>query len=380
MNEKLHRLFERVKTESGFLTVSEAQTSQGIVLPILNALEWDVFNTNEVTPEYSVGGKRVEFALRIQSHNKVFLEIKKTSENLDNHQEQLVYYAFQQGVRLAILTNGITWQFYLPLEEGSWEQRRFFTIDLLAQGTADSIEKFEKLLLRSGIESGTAYESAKHLFEGRQRNKIVKESLPKAWWKLVSEPDEMLVELVNDTLEKICGYKAETNVISDFLKNGKAVPLGTSPISRGASTPKVIQTPVAAVVSVAEPHSIKLDADKLEDLLHTKVIEARLGDEVLPNTWRGILHAGMVKALGKGFTVGDLQSKLRVNFNKGNHTNQGFGPIEGTNFSWQNQDANKSAFNVVKVARILNCELLVLFEWREKGKYPHARGLIHVKA
>lgn len=148
MNENLSALFNRIKADINLLTVSEAQTSQGIVLPTLHNLSWDVFNTTEVTPEYSVAGRRVDYALRIQSVNKVFLEIKRTSENLDNHQEQLVYYAFQQGVKLAILTNGITWQFYLPLEEGGWEQRRFFTIDLLEQSIDDAVEKFESLLAR----------------------------------------------------------------------------------------------------------------------------------------------------------------------------------------------------------------------------------------
>lgn len=218
MNEKLSLLFNRIKADSNFLTVSEAQTSQGIVLPILNHLSWDVFDTTEVTPEYSVSGGRVDFALRIQSVNKVFLEIKKTSENLENRQQQLVYYAFQQGVKLAILTNGITWQFYLPLEEGNWEQRRFFTIDLMEQAIDDAIEKFESLLSRKNIESGNAYQKAKSLYEGRQKNKIIKENLPKAWQKLISEPDEMLVELLNETLEKVCGYKAEESQIIDFLQ------------------------------------------------------------------------------------------------------------------------------------------------------------------
>lgn len=218
MNEKLTALFNRIKSDSNLLTVSEAQTSQGIVLPILNNLGWDVFDTREVTPEYSMSGGRVDFALRIQEINKVFLEIKKTSENLENHQQQLVYYAFQQGVKLAILTNGITWQFYLPLEEGNWEQRRFFTIDLMEQSIEDAVEKFESLLSRKNIESGTAYQNAKSLYEGRQKNKIIKENLPKAWQKLISEPDEMLIELLNETLEKICGYKAESYQLTDFLQ------------------------------------------------------------------------------------------------------------------------------------------------------------------
>ncbi|MCB1025327.1 MAG: restriction endonuclease subunit R, partial [Acidobacteria bacterium] len=138
MNEKLATLFNKIRTDGGLLTVSEAQTSQGIVLPILHNLGWNIFDTSEVVPEYSVGGKRVDFALQIDTADKVFLEIKKTSEDLEKHQEQLVYYSFQQGVRLAILTNGVTWWFYLPLEEGSWEHRKFFTIDLMEQAIEDA--------------------------------------------------------------------------------------------------------------------------------------------------------------------------------------------------------------------------------------------------
>ncbi len=73
----------------------------------------------------------------------------------------MVYYSFQQGVKLAILTNGVTWWFYLPSEEGGWEQRKFFTVDLLEQSIEDAAEKFESLLTRNSIETGIAYQNAK---------------------------------------------------------------------------------------------------------------------------------------------------------------------------------------------------------------------------
>jgi hypothetical protein len=378
MNEKLSTLFNRIKADSNLLTVSEAQTSQGIVLPILNNLGWDVFNTSEVTPEYSVGGRRVDFALRIQSINKVFLEIKKTSENLDNHQEQLVYYAFQQGVKLAILTNGITWQFYLPLQEGSWEQRRFFTIDLMEQSLDDAIEKFESLLSRKNIDSGNAYQNAKSLYEGRQKNKIIKENLPKAWQKLISEPDEMLVELLNETLEKISGYKAENNQITDFLQN-------TFPnfsIGTFSSTNNITVSKENLIRELEFPTSqnlINLNTDKIENLLHTRIIQAKFANQISPNNWRSVLDTGLKIAFGKGFSVENLQDKLNINFKEGIYTLQGFSPIEGVNYSWQNQDANKTAKNAVNLAKLLNCEIYVLFEWREKGKFPLKQGLVHWK-
>jgi predicted type IV restriction endonuclease len=304
MNDKLSALFNRIKADSNLLTVSEAQTSQGIVLPILNNLGWDVFDTSEVTPEYSVSGGRVDFALRIQAVNKVFLEIKKTSENLENHQQQLVYYAFQQGVKLAILTNGITWQFYLPLEEGSWEQRRFFTIDLVEQAMDDAIEKFEVLLSRNNIESGNSYQEAKSFYEGRQKNKIIKENLPKAWQKLISEPDDMLVELVNETLEKLCGYKSEKMQIVDFLKHKSAN------FDNGKRNTKMQNSPIIQLNSQER----KARWTKAETVTFLNITERTIDRWTNKNSEEGRLLAlrlGKRGGKGTGFHVSFDEQKVR---------------------------------------------------------------------
>ncbi|MBS1794922.1 MAG: restriction endonuclease subunit R [Acidobacteria bacterium] len=383
MNEKLSELFNRIKSDGNLLTVNEAQTSQGIVLPILHNLGWNVFDTTEVTPEYAVSGGRVDFALRIQAVNKVFLEIKKTSENLDNHQQQLVYYAFQQGVKLAILTNGITWQFYLPLEEGSWEQRRFFTIDLMQQTIEDAIEKFEVLLSRNSVESGNAYQSAKSLFEGRQKNKIIRENLPKAWQKLISEPDEMLVELLNETLEKMCGYQAENKQITEFLQGlFPDVPVGVpvlkkKDIAAESSSLKSGKKLQKSSDTQNDQTALKLDPENIENLAFTKVIEARFGISTAENSWRDLLDVGLRTALKKGLSISEIKDLLSLNIKEGIHKTQGFCPIKGEKCSRQYQDANKTMINAVKLAKSLKCEIYVLFEWQAKGKFPMQKGLIH---
>lgn len=380
MNKELSELLERIKTNRDLLTANEAQTSQGIVLPLLNKLGWNVFDTSEVSPEFKIGNMRVDFALRLNQQNKVFLEIKKTSENLDNHQEQLVYYAFQQGVKLAILTNGITWQFYLPLEEGSWEQRRFFTIDLLAQADTDSGRRFDELLLKESIENGTAYNNARTLYEGRQKNKVIKETLPAAWKKLIDEPDGMLVELLNETLEKISGYKADDATVVEFLRKhtNSANTFGQQTMSApSASTPRSPRIrPSIEVPLEKDSDVVVIDPDSPDDILHTRVTKARLNRVELPRNWRNALHQGMLIALGKGHDIPSLNNVLRVNFKKGQHTEHGFGPIEGTNYSWQNQDANKTLANIIRLARFLKAELEVEFEWREKGKFPGKKGVV----
>ena len=74
-----------------------------------------------------------------------------------------------------------------------------------------------------------------------------------------------------------------------------------------------------------------------------------------------------------------MQQKLNINIKEGIHNLQGFSPIEGLNYSWQNQDANYSAKNTIILAKLLNHEIYILFEWREKGRYPFKQGLISWK-
>jgi hypothetical protein len=45
----------------------------------------------------------------------------------------------------------------------------------------------------------------------------LKETVPKAWNKIIAEPDGLLIELISETTEKLCGFKAESQLIEDFL-------------------------------------------------------------------------------------------------------------------------------------------------------------------
>ena len=77
------------------ISFDEAATKQVVVLRVLSLLGWDTFNIDEITPEYSVGGKRVDYSLRISNMNRVFIEVKRIGEDLEVHQEQLLNYAFK---------------------------------------------------------------------------------------------------------------------------------------------------------------------------------------------------------------------------------------------------------------------------------------------
>lgn len=244
MNQKLSEFIEYLRNQERTSSLDEAAVKQAVVLRLLHVVGWDIFNIDEIVPEYASAGKRVDFALRIRGKPKVFLEVKRGNEDLQQHQEQLLSYCFQEGVSIGILTNGATWEFYLPLQEGGWEQRRFYTIDILQQEPGDIASKLISFLSRENVASGKAIDNAEQMYKGTQRQNILKETLPKAWAKIITEPDELLVDLLSETTEKICGYRPETEGVKDFLKQVPANHgIGPTPLIREKNKKKEKGTP-----------------------------------------------------------------------------------------------------------------------------------------
>ena len=135
---------------------NEQAISQGIVLSVLRDLGWDTSDTRIVWPEYSTGEGRVDFALCESSAKpKVFIEVKQPGHAEDGVQQALLY-AFQTGVRFIVLTDGKTWSFYLPAEEGNYEERRVFKLDLFERSTGESAAVLQRYLEQSRVASGEA--------------------------------------------------------------------------------------------------------------------------------------------------------------------------------------------------------------------------------
>lgn len=157
--------------------VNEATTQQYVVLPILRALGWDDANlaSMEILPEYTIGNRRVDYALRVRNAQNpvVFIECKRWDTPLSGtHETQIISYAFNSGVPIAVLTNGRMWEFYLPWVEGtSVSERIFCTIDIEEQDVP--VSDLEKYLSKSNVASGQAREYAQNTWQTQRRQEEI---------------------------------------------------------------------------------------------------------------------------------------------------------------------------------------------------------------
>jgi len=207
----------RNKLKEGKLYNNESSISQGIVLPVLNALNWPIFDTNIVVPEYSVERRRVDFALcTLPREPKVFIEVKNIglAEGADR---QLFEYAFHKGIPLAILTDGKEWHFFLPSGEGDYTQRRIYKLDLIERDSEASAHYLSRYLEYEKIMSGEAIDHAKRDYKNVAQKRKVEQVLPAAWNRLLQEKDEIILELLSEKTEDLCGYKPDYDMCSNFL-------------------------------------------------------------------------------------------------------------------------------------------------------------------
>ncbi len=133
------------------LTEEAAKTA--LVMPFLQSLGYDVFNPGEVVPEFTadVGtkkGEKVDYAICNAGKVTILIECKPSSAELNiNHAAQLFRYFSVTDARLAVLTNGVNYQFYSDVEKpNKMDDRPFFTFSMDAIKPTDikTLEKFAK--------------------------------------------------------------------------------------------------------------------------------------------------------------------------------------------------------------------------------------------
>lgn len=255
LREHIERVRDRLR--SGEFQ-SEAAISQGIVLPTLQELEWPVFNISVVTPEYSVGGGRVDYGLcHPENRPAVFVEVKQPGK-ADGADRQLFEYAFHLGVPMAVLTTGQEWSVYLPGEQGAYDERRVYKLDLLERDLDECIDVLERYLQYGRVCNKEALKAARDDYRNVARIREIKETIPKAWENMLHEPDSLLLETLAEKVEDICGFKPTLEQCEAFLQStptGRPVPAGQPTRSRTLSP-----TPTARRRNRTQPAPVETPA------------------------------------------------------------------------------------------------------------------------
>ena len=149
--------------------------------------------------------------------NLVLIEVKRAGTDLNEHQEQLLRYAFDENVPLAALTNGLVWRLYLPRAPGNWEQRQFLRIDFREQHAGDAASALHRFLNRDGLVDGSALHQAQREFESQERDRRVRAALREAWVQVVGDPQGLLRDLLAESVQEITGYVPDPDTLTEFL-------------------------------------------------------------------------------------------------------------------------------------------------------------------
>ena len=241
MKKQIVSFIEELKSNKKLSTFDEASTKQAVVLRLLSFLGWDIFNVDEVYPDYSVNSFSVSYALRVKNASKIFIEVKRINEKLDNYQKALLSFAARESVDIAILTNGILWWFYLPKSSGNSQEKWFYSADLLKQKEDAIALHMLDLLTKNKVAKGQALKAATALNQNKNQ-KMASDVIPEAWNRIISQPNMIFVELLRESTEKICGCEVEAKLIERFLEKhlDKWLITNRAP-SSSAPPPKVIE-------------------------------------------------------------------------------------------------------------------------------------------
>lgn len=134
--ERAQALALKIRKHKASIETEEA-TKNAFVMPFISTvLGYDVFNPAEVIPEFTadVGtkrGEKIDYAIAHDGQVQVLVEVKKINDPLRiEHASQLFRYFAVTNARIAILTNGQTYEFYTDLDAPNrMDSKPFLVLD-----------------------------------------------------------------------------------------------------------------------------------------------------------------------------------------------------------------------------------------------------------
>ena len=251
---------------------NEAAISHQAVTPVLAKLGWEIFDPAEVVPEYTTATSgRVDYALCIDDSPRIFVEVKQAG-TFQSGEQQLLEYAFAQGIEMAVLTDGQRWSIYLSTEPVPFQERRVELLDIVDRCETDAAAILLRYLGRDATQSGANIEAAKKELRSAKRRTKAIDNIPSAWASLLEEQDGPIAESLTERVEENTGVAPVEWAIQDFLDQvarvSQDIKSGSAPVRDAA--PRTVQ---AHPRSVAPSASLVFDTSaksNFHDVRHAK--------------------------------------------------------------------------------------------------------------
>jgi len=154
-DERFQEYLERLnKLKPQLPDLAEESTKTSLVMPFFSMLGYDVFNASEFVPEFTCDvatkkGEKVDYAIIKDGDPIMLIEVKRAGMKLQKQQQgQLFRYFSTNRCRIAILTNGVTYQFFSDLNAPNvMDDEPFLSFNLLEDDPniyISSVKQFSK--------------------------------------------------------------------------------------------------------------------------------------------------------------------------------------------------------------------------------------------
>lgn len=183
-----------IATHALHAITTEEATKTALILPMLSALGYDIFNPYELIPEMdcdlSRGGDKVDYAISINGSIRIIIECKHHTCNLSVHAPQLMKYYAASEAKCGILTNGIEYWFYSDtVKQNIMDKEPFLKFNILEMGNdvIEELHMFSKERFNDEAIQG-------YIRETELRDKIIK-----SYRSNVTKMSDGFIELILDS-------------------------------------------------------------------------------------------------------------------------------------------------------------------------------------
>ena len=280
LKDQIKQLSDRIEKLKDNLQTEEA-TKNALIMPFLQALGYDVFNTLEVVPEYTcdIGtkkGEKIDYAILKDGIPAILIECKHWVQDLTLHDNQLLRYFNVSPAKFGLLTNGIIYKFYTDLEsENKMDEKPFLEINLtdIKEHHIDELKKFHK----SYFDINNILSSASELKYTNELKAVIKREFEAPISEFVKSLTKQVYDgrITESVFEQFTGLikKSFASHINELISDRLKLALKT-----GEETPSAPQD-----IEVAEENKTETTLEELEGfgavkaMLREKIDSNRIG-------------------------------------------------------------------------------------------------------